>query len=410
VGKSIEIARIGGAIANYFSPNLYPLLIPSGRGGSDHVRFWENGFSAIFIQERNDVFNPYYHTVNDNLSHFNFDYFFDMARLSIGSMMFLNLHGLTDGNINSQISSLDKTYARISEDSVRFRIAFPEFDPSQNFIAHLLCSSPLEPVTDSLTLFDDGLHGDSLSGDGIFGGYIPPRTTEDIFIPAVSTLDLSTNKYYCITQWVPFTTIGPVIVDTSYITQVTQNNYTVTIIVKNESASETVVEAHLKLKCLDSWADSVAQVRDLSNILPGESKIANFLITTLDSLPHVSFNTEIEILSYGYSFWKYLKNIIITGTGIDEEPFEPISFNLGQNYPNPFNPTTKISWQTPKGGLQTLTVYDVLGREVATLVNEYKRAGKHEVEFNASNLPSGVYIYRLQAGDFVQTKKMILMK
>jgi hypothetical protein len=85
-------------------------------------------------------------------------------------------------------------------------------------------------------------------------------------------------------------------------------------------------------------------------------------------------------------------------------------FSLEQNFPNPFNPSTKISWQLPVRGQVSLKVYDILGNEVATLVNEEKSAGIYEVNFNAVNLPSGVYFYRIKAGDFIQTKKMILLK
>ncbi|RPI65082.1 MAG: T9SS C-terminal target domain-containing protein [Ignavibacteriales bacterium] len=85
-------------------------------------------------------------------------------------------------------------------------------------------------------------------------------------------------------------------------------------------------------------------------------------------------------------------------------------FTLSQNYPNPFNPTTKIRWQSPIGGWQTLKVYDVLGNEVATLVNEYKNAGSYEVNFDASKVSSGIYFYQLQAGSFIETKKMLLLK
>ncbi len=100
----------------------------------------------------------------------------------------------------------------------------------------------------------------------------------------------------------------------------------------------------------------------------------------------------------------------------------PKQFLLQQNYPNPFNPNTKISWQSPISGHQTLKVYDVLGNEVATLVNEYRNAGSNEIDFNVGrdfspNLASGIYFYRiaihsdiLQAGDFLDTKKMILLK
>jgi photosystem II stability/assembly factor-like uncharacterized protein len=83
------------------------------------------------------------------------------------------------------------------------------------------------------------------------------------------------------------------------------------------------------------------------------------------------------------------------------------NFSVSQNYPNPFNPSTKISWQSPVSSWQTLKVYDILGNEVATLVNEYKDAGYHEIEFNAAGLSSGVYFYRIQVGEFIETKKMI---
>lgn len=86
------------------------------------------------------------------------------------------------------------------------------------------------------------------------------------------------------------------------------------------------------------------------------------------------------------------------------------TYYLSQNYPNPFNPSTKIAWQLKNDGLVTLKVYDQLGKEVATLVNEEKPAGSYEIEFNASSLASGVYYYKLTAGNFVETRKMILMK
>lgn len=98
-------------------------------------------------------------------------------------------------------------------------------------------------------------------------------------------------------------------------------------------------------------------------------------------------------------------------TDIDDDPVNmPTQYKLNQNYPNPFNPSTKINWQSPVGSHQSIKVFDVLGNEIATLVDEYKPAGKYEVEFIASSLPSGVYFYRLQSGSFLQIKKMILLK
>jgi len=88
----------------------------------------------------------------------------------------------------------------------------------------------------------------------------------------------------------------------------------------------------------------------------------------------------------------------------------PTTYALAQNYPNPFNPSTTIHYQIPQDGIVTLKIYDILGSEVATLVNEEKVVGKYEVNFNASALASGVYIYKIQAGSFINSKKMILLK
>jgi len=86
------------------------------------------------------------------------------------------------------------------------------------------------------------------------------------------------------------------------------------------------------------------------------------------------------------------------------------SFSLSQNYPNPFNPTTTITYKIPNENFVTLKIYNSLGEEITTLVNEVKQAGNYTVEFNGSSLPSGVYFYRLIAGNFVASKKMILMR
>jgi hypothetical protein len=92
-----------------------------------------------------------------------------------------------------------------------------------------------------------------------------------------------------------------------------------------------------------------------------------------------------------------------------DEPI-PINFSLSQNYPNPFNPSTVISYQLPVTRNVTLKVYDILGNEVAILVNEEKPAGNHKIEFNAGLLSSGVYFYQMKAGSFSQTRKMVLIR
>jgi hypothetical protein len=86
------------------------------------------------------------------------------------------------------------------------------------------------------------------------------------------------------------------------------------------------------------------------------------------------------------------------------------NFSLGQNYPNPFNPTTTINYSLAKEGNVKLTIYNSIGSKVATIINENKPSGNYTVQFNERNLASGIYFYRIQAGSFVETKKMILLK
>jgi hypothetical protein len=95
---------------------------------------------------------------------------------------------------------------------------------------------------------------------------------------------------------------------------------------------------------------------------------------------------------------------------VNNEINPPTEFGFDQNYPNPFNPVTRIKYQIPELSFVTLKVFDVLGNEITTLVNEEKPLGNYEIQFDATNLPSGVYFYRLQAGSFVETKKMVLLK
>jgi hypothetical protein len=135
----------------------------------------------------------------------------------------------------------------------------------------------------------------------------------------------------------------------------------------------------------------------VDHIRPINNGDINRFVAMYDALPNIPFIMKQEMLD------------IIT-TGVEDGNSSVKEFSLEQNYPNPFNPSTVISYQLPISGNVTLQVYDVLGNEVATLVDEYKPAGNYEVEFDAKVLSSGIYFYKLQAGSFVETRKMILMK
>ncbi|HEX7356888.1 MAG TPA: T9SS type A sorting domain-containing protein, partial [Ignavibacteriaceae bacterium] len=135
------------------------------------------------------------------------------------------------------------------------------------------------------------------------------------------------------------------------------------------------------------------------------------------------FGTTTEPRSYTYTdnsvnngtYYYRLKQLDYNGAFayshiVEVDVTAPIEFTLSQNYPNPFNPSTIISYSIPQNSFVTLKVYDVIGNEIATLVNETKSAGKYDIRFDASNLSNGVYFYTIKADNFTSTKKMILMK
>jgi hypothetical protein len=132
-----------------------------------------------------------------------------------------------------------------------------------------------------------------------------------------------------------------------------------------------------------------------------------------DSIPGSTVNASGMPVGVTAQYYHFSSDILIVG-GI-ETKFIVDEFKLEQNYPNPFNPSTKINFQISNVGFVSLIVYDVLGNEIATLVNEEKPAGSYEVDFNSRDLihqtlPSGIYFYKLQAGEYINTKKMILLK
>jgi hypothetical protein len=171
------------------------------------------------------------------------------------------------------------------------------------------------------------------------------------------------------------------------------------------------ISSHLGDSIQDN--DSVWSTGDTISVLYKYTIPSNYNLDKVRIVAYI-FKENVNLNTsniYQAKKWNLFESLILD---VNDNSYYPVSYILGQNYPNPFNPSTKISWQSPVDGWQTLKVYDVLGNEVATLVDEYKPAGKYEIEFNSAsnikNLASGIYFYRLQTGSFVETKKMILTK
>lgn len=168
--------------------------------------------------------------------------------------------------------------------------------------------------------------------------------------------------------------------------------------------------------------DSLITAFDYRLELGRDSAFTNSLLYQI--VPQKTFQVPIGLLSSdstyywrvrtatngGVSPWSEVFSFEIIITDVKDEKQIPTEFTLLQNYPNPFNPSTSIKYRVSSISNVSLKVYDVLGNEVATLVNEEKSAGSYEVNFNAAGLSSGIYFYKLQAGSLVETKKMILIK
>ncbi len=126
---------------------------------------------------------------------------------------------------------------------------------------------------------------------------------------------------------------------------------------------------------------------------------------------YLAYNSSASLIYDWYKVMNYsIRCIKDDPTGLEDESFTPNKCKLLQNFPNPFNPTTTIIYRIPELSFVTLKVYDVLGNEIKTLVNEEKTAGNYEIDFGGKELPSGVYFYKLNSNNFSMTKKMILIR
>jgi len=173
---------------------------------------------------------------------------------------------------------------------------------------------------------------------------------------------------------------------------------------------------------INLWAGGVYQIREVNANL-GNDVVVNFGLSNAAIVDSIRINWPSGITQYLIAINpNQILNVVEESivTWIDQHLSDesiPVDFALLQNYPNPFNPTTKIKYAVSSKQFVSLKIYDILGNEIVILVNEEKPVGTYEIEFSANshsgsvrNLPSGIYFYRLQAGDFVETKKMVLMK
>jgi N-acetylneuraminic acid mutarotase len=316
--------------------------------------------------------------------------------------------------------NLNKYFAQAGNDSICIKIKLK--DPAGvTLFAEI--QSPDQSPLESLQLFDDGNHNDGSAGDSLYANLWRLSSTEEqqYYVDLQVTRSAVDTIVHNMNNVTSFTTIGPVIFEnytfrSSDIEPNPGDNLYISITLKNEGAKATALNVDARIISLDTLSTvNIDDYKPFGDIAPGESKYSIFYYGTTIS-ENCPENTEVpfalDITSNNYTFWIDTFSIFVVqpSTTINTRENSPRKFVLNQNYSNPFNPTTNIEFSIPNSEFVTLNIYNILGEEVTTLVSDRLPAGSYSYEWDASNLASGVYLYRLQAGNYVQTRKMVLMK
>jgi polyhydroxybutyrate depolymerase len=266
-------------------------------------------------------------------------------------------------------------------------------------------------LMDSIQLYDDGLHGDENPNDNIWGAAKWfSGLAEDMYTTNLSTRDITEGTKHFLAYPTRFTTVGPVVYDSYEIPLHTPTLLQLKLSLKNNGSVATATNVSAEISTTDTNVTSIlSNTQSIGDIPPGQIKasFSNYVIRTQNNPTSLEFT--IRIFSDDMFFWSDSFTVIITGL-TENETSIPTEYTLKQNYPNPFNPITNIEFSVPKASEVTLKVLNILGEQVEILVSDRLSAGSYSYEWDASKLASGLYLYRLQAGNFVKTRKMVLMK
>ena len=268
-----------------------------------------------------------------------------------------------------------------------------------------------DAVKDSVELFDDGNHGDGEAGDLTFGGELEPINEENEFRLSLSIKDNDQENYTIFKDTKRITTSGPVVYESCSIVPFAGAAKRLKLFLKNEGSTKTVTGITVKWTTTDTNSVSNVGLGTIkATVIPAGQTVEleqNIFIKLIGSPDTLNFN--IKIYSNGYHFWN--TNFDITTALEKNDQQTPKSYSLSQNYPNPFNPKTVIGYQLAVSSSVELSIYNILGQKVATLVNKKQAAGSYKVEWDASDFSSGIYMYRIITDQgFVHTKKLVLLK
>jgi hypothetical protein len=356
------------AMMRTYTP-LIPVFNTSARSGSDSYSFWFQNYRTVYGEERN--FSMYYHSPNDLIQYLDMAYCANMIKAGLAMMLTLDM---TPASVEGlQVRDWgDGTSLSVQWDSVLV----------QDWYRYKVYLGTAPGVYSSNSL--QTTRSARLTG----------LTTGTQHYVGVSIVDLAGREGIIVEQsgvprMIPLPPFG-----------LWAENY-------QQGASLT-------------WRKNLEVDLQGYNIYRSIDGMAHF--TMLNTQPHPD-TVWIDTLGATWSRYYYITaidsnanesshsdTVSLGPVGVGEPYSSPFTFGLEQNYPNPFNPSTSIKYQIPSTNFVTLKVYDVLGREIATLVNEVKQPGTYAVQFDGSGLASGIYFYKLQAGSFADVKKLVLVK
>jgi hypothetical protein len=408
---------------NAFRLRFHPMVRFFGKSTAGAYTAFENIFYGTFT-------NPYFCRVDDGslYSNYNNEGYLIHKPFPVDEEVWLTRDGVAKGEddvVKRAIEwistltyahdiSLDHRNPHPGQDSICITATLA--NPLHHAVSlNAVVTDGVGVMRDSVFLFNDGLHGDGSAGDSIWGCRVGVPIGEDVFKVSVQTDDITQGTFRRLPNASQFTTSGPLTLDSVTYHQISKPpiRWNVKPYIRNNSITSTIHGASVNLICNDPWITVISPYPHtllLSDIPPGgvvNTSEDFFVAYNAASFPGY-MNLKFEIAINGFVFWT--DSTKLTATGVKEEKMLPLTYELRQNYPNPFNPITTIQYQIPQKNHVTLKVFDVLGRDVAILVNDQKPAGTYTIQFDGSNYTSGVYFYRLQAGAYVNTKKFLLLK
>jgi len=238
-----------------------------------------------------------------------------------------------------------------------------------------------------------------------------PDSVENTYWVSVKVKDLTDGSSFNNKHATRITTV-PLLIDKLDINQVSASKFTFQPSLKNAAKSNIITNLKVNLTSNDPWIKSISPAQvTLSYVNPGQTRKTTMFTVLVDTttFPH-NFNLTFNISSEDWPYWVIDTTVTDPTIGIGQVELLPLENGLEQNYPNPFKSVTTINWQLSKNSKVTLKVLDIVGRTVATLVDEHRPQGKYETQFKAVTLPKGIYFYQLKAGQFSQTRKMVLLE